>query len=147
MRKLVFIFFILLLISFGLYFILNKKKIEVKELPKVFKNKTSSLIKEKSSQNPQSETVSQNESQVLSLEIIEPQNNITVNNSRLTVKGKTNPNIEVFINDEELISDGEGNFEAVITLDEGENIITIVASDSQGNYVEKELIVNFESIN
>lgn len=143
MKKLLFIIiFILLLVGGGLYFV-NKRKIEIKTLPKNLENKTSSLIKKEESSL---KTVSQNVSQDLDLEIIEPQNNITVNNPNLKIKGKTNPHVEVFINEKELFSDEQGNFEAVLILDEGENIITVIVSDSQGNYVEKELIVTLETV-
>ena len=80
------------------------------------------------------------------LNILEPQNGITLNNSRVRVKGKTVPNADVFVNNQELKADRQGNFTTIVTLDEGENTIFIVANDYDGNFAEKELTVYLESI-
>lgn len=80
----------------------------------------------------------------LNLEIIAPKNNITVSNSSLTIKGKTAPMVDVFVNEVETKADAQGNFSAKLVLDEGENIIVIFANDAEGNSVESELSITYE---
>lgn len=82
-------------------------------------------------------------SQEIILEVTQPANGATVTSPNLTVKGKTAPRADVFVNDEELKANASGNFSTVITLDEGENTIVIAANDSEGNSTEKELIVTY----
>ncbi|MCX7881085.1 MAG: hypothetical protein N2482_01045 [Patescibacteria group bacterium] len=143
MKKLVFIIFILLLVI--IFYFLKNKKTDLKTLPKVLENKSDFLIKKENYQSE--ENTFQNINQGLALEIIEPKNNTVVSDQSLTIKGRTSPKVEVFINEKELISDEKGNFEAVLTLDEGENSINVVASDNKGNYAEKEVIVILETVN
>lgn len=79
----------------------------------------------------------------ITLSIISPSGNSTVSNALLTVRGKTVPNAEVFVNDTEVRADSSGVFAAPVTLDEGENYILIVANDDIGNYSEKDLYVTY----
>ena len=80
----------------------------------------------------------------LSLSITSPVSGQTVSTGQITVKGKTAPKAEVFVNDVELIADATGNFTQVVTLDEGENYILVVANDTDGNFAEKELIITYQ---
>lgn len=147
MKKIILVIFIFLLVIGGFYFFKNKN-LNLKKITQVLENKKNSFLnKENNLPKENSQDIYQQVSQGLSLEIFEPQNNITVNNPNLKIRGKTNPNIEVFINEKELRSDEKGEFQTDLVLDEGENIITIVVSDKQGNYAEKEIIVNFETLN
>ena len=84
-------------------------------------------------------------SEELFLDITSPQDNSVVSNPILTVKGTTVDNAEIFINDKETKSKADGTFSTIVTLEEGENILTIVMNDSLGNYIEKELAVSLES--
>lgn len=84
-------------------------------------------------------------SEELFLNITSPQDNSIVSNPMLTVKGTTVNNAEIFINDKETKSKADGTFSTTVTLEEGENILTIVMNDSLGNYIEKELAVSLES--
>jgi len=81
----------------------------------------------------------------LTLTISSPAYGVTVTSAKLTVRGKTLPKAEVFVNDVETVADGSGNFSATLTLDEGENYIIVFANDDAGNAVEKELIVNYNA--
>jgi hypothetical protein len=78
------------------------------------------------------------------LEVDEPKNSITVNNPIINISGKTISNAYIFINEQELKADINGNFTSATTLEEGENYILIVASDDLGNSVEKDILVNLE---
>jgi len=81
----------------------------------------------------------------ITLTVSAPADNTTVTSSNLVVRGKTVAGAEVFINDAETKADGNGNFSATITLDEGENYILVVANDAAGNYSEKEITVVYEA--
>ena len=87
-----------------------------------------------------------NISEGLTLEITLPVNNSTVNTVSTLVKGKTSPNAEVFINEKVLKADSNGEFSTSVTLEEGENYILVSANDEQGNYAEKEVMVNLETV-
>lgn len=80
----------------------------------------------------------------LYLEVISPVDVSSVSNSSITVSGKTEANVEIFINENELKADLQGNFSAALTLEEGENIIVVTASDDEGNYAEKTVTVTYE---
>jgi len=77
----------------------------------------------------------------LTLEIIEPKENALYNTSPIKIIGKTSPYTEVYVNEIELMTNETGNFSVNYNLDEGENLLTIVANDSVGNYTEKEITV------
>lgn len=79
------------------------------------------------------------------LQVEEPKNNITVNSPIINISGKTIANAFIFINEQELKADINGNFASATTLEEGENYILIVASDDLGNSVEKDILVNLET--
>ncbi len=78
------------------------------------------------------------------LEITYPPDGSVVSSSSLVVRGKTLPNITVFVNELEIKSDKDGNFSQAIEIDEGENDIFILASDEEGNYQEAEITVVYE---
>lgn len=83
-------------------------------------------------------------SQEIPLEILSPKDQTTVSSDRITVSGKTKPKNDVVVNDQEIKADNNGYFSTQVTLDEGDNIIGIVAYDENGNYAEKEIIVSYE---
>lgn len=80
------------------------------------------------------------------LQVDEPENNITVNNPIINISGKTISNAFIFINEQELKADMNGDFTSATILEEGENYILIVASDDLGNSIEKDILVNLETI-
>ncbi len=81
----------------------------------------------------------------ITLTITSPANGVTVSSASITIKGKTKANAEVFVNDEETRADASGNFSVKLTLDEGDNPIVISANDADGNFAEKEIMVNYDS--
>lgn len=81
----------------------------------------------------------------ITLTISSPSDGSTVNSPEVTVSGKTTPNAEVFVNEKEIKADSSGSFFTKLTLDEGENTIAVIANDEQGNYIEKDITVNFVS--
>ena len=80
------------------------------------------------------------------LEILSPKQSSVINSPSIFVKGKTVPQADVFVNDTEAKADSSGNFSVNLNLDEGENNITVLTNDSDGNFAEKELIVSYEPL-
>ncbi len=83
----------------------------------------------------------------MTLTVSYPLDRATVSTAGITVKGTTSPQAEVFVNETEVVANANGAFSAYITLEEGDNYIVIVATDQDGNSVEKEMTVNVESSN
>jgi len=79
------------------------------------------------------------------INITSPLDKSVVKSASLLVKGETVANAEVFVNDKETKADKNGNFSLYLTLDEGENTLTVIMNDSLGNYIEKEITVTLES--
>jgi large repetitive protein len=83
----------------------------------------------------------------ISLVITSPVNGAILDSTNVTVKGKTTPKADVFVNDQEGVADANGNFSISIGLDEGNNLITVSANDADGNVSQQDLnvtVVSFE---
>ncbi len=78
------------------------------------------------------------------LEISEPQDNHITPRDEITVKGSTNQNVTVTVNDAPVITDASGNFQTSVKLKEGENKIKVLVQDSAGNTDSKEITVKYE---
>jgi len=63
--------------------------------------------------------------------------------SRIPVKGKTDPDVKVTINDLWAIVDSSGIYSYTLSLQNGDNHIKIVATDAAGNTTTKELTVHY----
>lgn len=81
----------------------------------------------------------------ISLTVTSPVDGATVQSSSVTIIGKTAPKAEVFINEAETMADASGNFSKTIALDEGDNIVIVVANDAKGNVAEQDLTINYDS--
>ncbi len=69
----------------------------------------------------------------LTLKVNSPQDETIVNSSSITIIGQTVPGAVVSVNGNLADVDDAGRFQFALTLDEGPNIIEIVASDQSGN--------------
>jgi hypothetical protein len=78
------------------------------------------------------------------LEIITPKDNETVFNQNLSIKGSTDKETVIQVNDTPVVVDALGNFETEINLKEGENKIKITANDIAGNQEEKIITVIYQ---
>lgn len=76
------------------------------------------------------------------VEVVSPKDGATLNSFQVKLVGKTLPNADVFVNDQEVKVNANGEFSIELTLDEGENIVSVVANDENGNYAEKEITLN-----
>lgn len=72
------------------------------------------------------------------LAISEPEDNkkIQGGDKKVKVSGKTNPGVKVFVNGTQAIIDFEGNFKFDVTLNEGDNTISVKAVDVASNTTE-----------
>jgi len=152
-NTLVIVFFILLVILGSLVFSVkkqNQNSFNLKNIPQIFRNQKDF----QNNQVNQSDQTNINKSEIpieepisqgLTLEIAEPKENSTYNSSLIKVSGKTSANTEIYINDIEAKADYFGNFSVNYNLDEGENLLTIVANDQDGNYAEKEITVYLQT--
>lgn len=78
------------------------------------------------------------------LEIATPKDNETVSNQNLVIKGSTDKETVIQVNETPVVVDALGNFEAEINLKEGENKIKITANDIAGNQEEKIITVIYQ---
>jgi len=67
------------------------------------------------------------------LKVTEPKDESIVTSSVIPVSGTTSPDAVVSVNGEMVEVDEWGNFTTVVTLEEGPNIIEVIASDFEGN--------------
>lgn len=77
------------------------------------------------------------------LDISDPDENSTTSNPEVTVKGATDREVLVKINDSPVVVDVNGNFDSTVRLKEGENKITVTAQDTAGNLETKTLAVTY----
>ena len=75
------------------------------------------------------------------LEVTQPADNSIIDVGTVEVMGHTSPEAVVSVNDEIAIADTEGTFAVTITLEEGPNIIEVIASDDEGNEARASLTV------
>lgn len=61
----------------------------------------------------------------------------------ITVKGESEPNLDILVNDRLAYTDSEGKFSSLIRLNEGENTIKVQAKDKAGNETTKEVKVTY----
>jgi hypothetical protein len=93
--------------------------------------------------SPAGNTDSQSAPADMPLTISEPEDNTITDVATIEVKGHTSPGAVVSVNAVITIADANGDFDAIVSLDEGPNIIEIVASDETGNQADVTLIVTF----
>jgi len=81
------------------------------------------------------------------LEISEPGDGIEIKggDKKIKVAGKTDVNNSITVNGSTVIVDGEGNFQTVQVLSDGDNTINVVASNSFGNNNQLQRIVKYVS--
>lgn len=72
-----------------------------------------------------------------SLEIYEPEDGKVIQDERkIKVRGKTEPQAQIFVNDARIITNFDGTFNTDYPLNDGDNILTIKAIDQASNYTE-----------
>lgn len=106
--------------------------------------KNSNKIEQPSIKNESAVTATIDESKnTLDFSLNQPTDGQIFTVSQITVSGKTDANAEVSVNDKDIKADSQGEFSTVVNLDEGDNIISILANDEYGNMAEKEIVVSY----
>lgn len=78
------------------------------------------------------------------IEVSEPNEADTVSEKSAVIKGKTEPGASITANGRVGIVDPEGNFTIKYSLQEGENLINLIAIDPAENKTEKEMKLIYE---
>lgn len=78
------------------------------------------------------------------LEISEPEDKSTVSKQEIKIKGSTDKEIFIKLNDVPVVVDAQGNFESTVQLKDGENVFTITALDIAGNVETKTISVTYK---
>lgn len=95
--------------------------------------------------SPMASPESKASTKAIFVDITTPADGSKVSSSSVIVRGKTIPNADVFVNDADTKADANGNFSVRVSLDEGENDIAVIANDSVGNFIEKDILVTSET--
>jgi len=88
--------------------------------------------------------VSANTSGSLWLQVLSPQDEAVVNTPQMDVIGSAPAGAVISVNDEILIVGDDGQFKTTVSLDEGPNLIEIIASDDNGNETSLILTIIYE---
>lgn len=81
------------------------------------------------------------------LEVSDPKDGVTTNNSDVVLKGNTDQNILVKVNDFPVVVSGQGSFQTSLRIKDGENKIVVTAQDDAGNIEKKEITVTYHKDN
>ncbi|MFZ6034924.1 MAG: hypothetical protein ACOYUB_02150 [Patescibacteria group bacterium] len=77
------------------------------------------------------------------LDISEPADRATVSSPEVTIKGTTDKEVLIKVNDLPVVVDVNGNFDSTVRLKDGDNSISIRAEDIAGNVESKTLTVTY----
>ena len=80
----------------------------------------------------------------IALTVLAPQDGDIVNAAQIQLNGTTSPDAVVTVNDEILIAGSDGAFQTTVTLDEGVNLIEVVASNATGGETFVDLTVTYQ---
>ena len=78
------------------------------------------------------------------LDISEPLDNFTTNNQEIKVKGSTDKETYIHVDNLPVVVDANGSFETTVRLKDGDNQIVITAADTAGNMEIKSLKVTYQ---
>jgi hypothetical protein len=78
------------------------------------------------------------------LQVLSPLDEAVVNTHQVDVVGSAPAGAVISINEEILIVGADGHFKATESLDEGPNLIEIIASDEDGNEMSALLTITYE---
>jgi hypothetical protein len=79
------------------------------------------------------------------LQMTSPQDGDTVKTPQVDVMGMAPAGAVVSVNDDIIVVGDDQQFKSTVSLDEGPNLIEIIASDDNGNETDLELTVVYES--
>jgi hypothetical protein len=134
---------IILIVAVGAIMVAGKKS----PAPREQSGSTTEITTSATSSSPETSPapLAEGNQKLSMLSVTSPADKSTVTSPTVTVRGKTAPNADVFVNDAEAKADANGSFAVSVTLDEGENPIVISVNDADGNYAEQELSVTYDA--
>lgn len=132
-----------------LFFVTNKKSTVLTAFQNnktitPFLTETPNASQDEPTQSPDPVVTTDEKTSAFFLDLTTPQDHAILSSGNVTIKGKTSSKAEVFVNEKETRADGQGFFSVDIFLDEGENTISVLANDQEGNSVEKEITVTVD---
>lgn len=80
----------------------------------------------------------------VSVQVLSPQDGAAVNTAQIEVSGIASAGAVVTVNDNIIIVGADGQFKTTIALDEGPNLIEIIASNDAGSETSVELTITYE---
>lgn len=80
----------------------------------------------------------------LSLRVVSPQDGAMVNTPQIQVSGFASPGEVVTVNDSIIVVGADGQFQTTVSLDQGPNLIEVIASNNSGNETNVELTVTYQ---
>lgn len=119
------------------------EKITLKDGENHIQTKSITKDKNESDFSNQYTIVFKKEPPALTIESPSNDQKFSKDDKRTEVKGKTDPNVKVTVNDFWAIVDSDGNFSYTLPLKDGDNTIKVTATDEAGNKTEKEVKVNY----
>ena len=81
------------------------------------------------------------------LDMSEPSDKSKTQKQEIKIKGSTDKEVFIKINELPVVVDAQGNFEATVQLKDGENIFTVIAIDIAGNVETKTISVTYQKEN
>ncbi len=141
----------------SLYFYLNGRKVkEIESTSDIFNEEIGDLekgendvyVKAKSTDSKtEKNTITYKvfyKSEKPKLEISEPSDGFTTSNQEAKIKGSTDKETYIHVNDLPVVVDANGNFETSVRLKDGENQIVATAQDIAGNIETRTLKVTYQ---
>ena len=80
----------------------------------------------------------------VSLEVLAPLDGAVLNTPQAHVSGRALPGEVITVNDEIILVGADGTFEAVVPLEEGPNLIEVIASNTSGSESAVNLLVTYQ---
>ena len=80
----------------------------------------------------------------LTLQVTSPQDGAVVNTAQVVITGTSTPGAVVTVDQDIIVVGADGQFQSTVSLDQGPNIIEIVASDDLGNEKTIDLTIDYE---
>lgn len=124
----------------GSYFLFKRSQ---EGAEKAGKSPSSQIEKEQEQKEEEPQSEFEGENRPFFLDVFNPEDGLKLTTDQVIVRGRTLPDVEVFVNEFETKADSQGNFSLRVTLEEGENPIIISAGNESGE-AEIERTVYYE---
>lgn len=86
-----------------------------------------------------------NSDEKIALVVDSPVDGSEITGTTVIVRGMTVPGAEVAVNDKDIKADNNGMFSVTLDIEEGENIISVIANNELGEMAERQIVVTVVS--